>query len=100
VSNEDNNRAALSVANLESDIKHESVEEKQTLPFNSRVNIRVTSYRNRGRGPDGLSVRAFLDGLVRIGILAADSTKGFNEVTFKSIISKEENTVIEITEAF
>ena len=100
MSNEDNNRAALSVANLESDIKHESVEEKQTLPFNSRVNIRVTSYRNRNHDPEGVSVKAVLDGLVRIGILAADSTKEGNEVTFKSIISKEEKTIIEITEAF
>ena len=76
----------------------EQMATKETKRSNTLVNIRVISYRKRKHDPDGVSVKAVLDGIVRRGILADDSTDQINEVTFKSIISKEEKTIIEIEE--
>lgn len=64
--------------------------------LDSRVNITVTSYRKRKHDPDGISVKAVLDGIVRAGLLPDDSCKEVESITFKSIISKEEKTIIEI----
>ena len=97
--NESSNNPTLSAANMESDISNEPVGAKTTKGFNTRVNIRVISYRKYKHDPDGISVKAVLDGITRVGILADDSTKEVKEITFKSIICKkdeEEKTVIEI----
>lgn len=77
------------------------VAEKNVEGFNSLVNIAVTSYRRRKHDPDGISVKAVLDGLVRRKILLDDSTSEVNKVSLQSIIIKkdeEERTIIEITE--
>ena len=74
-------------------------EEAQGL--DTRVNIRVISYRKRKHDPDGVSVKAVLDGLVRSGILRDDSTEEIKSVTFESRKcpkGQEETTVIEITQ--
>ena len=62
------------------------------------VNIRVISYRKLRHDPDGISAKAVIDGLVHAGILADDTSEQVKKVTFESRKSKEEKTVIEITE--
>ena len=71
---------------------------KETKGSDSRVNIKVTSYRKRKHDPDGVSAKYVIDGLVRRGVLSDDSTQEIRQVTFKSIISDEEKTIIEITD--
>ena len=88
---------AFPIADLESPPSNASVAKEKAKGLDSRVAITVTSYRKRVHDPDGISVKAVLDGIVRAGLLPDDSTKYVKEVTFKSIISKEEKTVIEIT---
>jgi Holliday junction resolvase RusA-like endonuclease len=97
--NESDNRITLPTPHLESDSKHEPLSERANGYFNSLVNIRVISYRRLNHDPDGVSVKAVMDGIVRAGILADDSAKQVKKVTFESIISKEEKTIIEIEDA-
>lgn len=72
---------------------------KKTQRNDARYRITVTSYRARRHDPDGVSVKGILDGLVQRGILPDDSTKEISQVTFKSYISKEVKTIIEIEAA-
>lgn len=64
----------------------------------TRVRIRVKSYQKRKHDPDNVSIKFFLDGLVRRGVLQDDSCAEIQEITFESHISKEEKTIIEITQ--
>lgn len=93
---EGNNRATLPASDLEPASSHAPVAAHETPAFNSPVNIRVTSYRKLNHDPDGISAKAVLDGVVAAGILTDDSAKQVESITFKSIKSKEEKTVIEI----
>ena len=96
------NRTALPVADVEQDISNAPMAKEDVAGFNSLVNIRVTSYRKRKHDPDGISVKAVLDGLVRRKILVDDSTSEVNKVSFQSIIVKKgepEKTIIVITDA-
>jgi len=95
---ESNNNATVPIANVEQNIGNAPVAEKDATGFDSLVNIHVISYRKLKHDPDGVSVKAVLDGIVRAGILADDSTEQVKSITFESIKSKEEKTVIEITE--
>ena len=95
---EDNNRATLPAANVESNIGDEPLGKKEFKGFNSRVDITVTSYRKREHDTDGISAKAVLDGLVQCKILRNDSTKEVRSILFKSEISKEEKTIIELVE--
>lgn len=94
--NENNNRTTLPTANVEQNVGDAPVGEEEAERFDSLVNIRVISYRKRTHDPDGVSVKAVLDGIIRRGILADDSTEQVKSITFESVISKEEKTVIEI----
>lgn len=96
--NEDNNRTTVSTSNVEQNTGYEPLGKKEIKGFDSLVTITVTSYRKLKHDPDGISVKAVLDGLVRAGILADDSTKYVKEVRLKSIKSKEEKTIIEISD--
>jgi len=93
---ESNNRIDLSFADLEQNFGHEPMGKKEAKGFDTRVNIKVISYRKRTHDPDGISVKAVLDGITRRGILTDDSTKQVKSITFESIQSKEEKTIIEI----
>lgn len=91
--------SAVSSANMEQNISNESLAEKETQGLDSRFNIVITSYRKRKHDPDGISVKAVLDGLVRRGILTDDSTSEINKITFTSKICRKgekEQTVIEL----
>jgi len=94
--NETNNRATLPAAPMESNPCHEPVAEKEVARFNSPVRIVVTSYRKYPHDTDGCSVKAVLDGLTRSGILASDTSEFVKEITFKSVKSDIEKTIIEI----
>ncbi len=96
--NEDKNRVTISTANMEQNSSHAPVAKKDFAGFDSLVNIKVISYRKLKHDPDGVSVKAVLDGIVRAGLLPDDSTEQVKSITFESIKSKEEKTVIEITD--
>ena len=95
--NEDPNRTAVPATDMEPHTGDESLAAEKAPRLDSRVNIHVTSYRKRKHDPDGVSVKAVLDGLVRRGLLADDSTEEIRLVTFESIKSTEEKTIIVIT---
>lgn len=92
----DKNRTASPAADMESDISHAPSPEKTLAPQDPRVDIYVRSYRRLNSDPDGVSVKAALDGIVGIGILPDDSSKQVKSVTFETVKSKEEKTIIEI----
>ncbi len=94
---ESNDRATIPSANLEQASDHELLAEETMPRFDSPVHIRVISYRKRNTDPDGISVKAVLDGLVRAELLADDSAKQVKSITFENRASKEERTIIEIT---
>ena len=83
---------------MEQNITNEPLGEKKIKRFDSPVTITVISYRKRDHDTDGVSVKAVLDGIVKSGLLTDDSSKQVKEVIFKSIKSKEEKTIIEITD--
>ena len=97
--NEDSHRIAVSASDVEQDIGYATFSTNVTPSFDTPVSIRVISYRTRITDPDGISVKAVLDGLVHAGILADDSAKQIKEVTFENrkVKAKEpEKTIIEI----
>ena len=95
---EDNNRIAISASDVESNTRNASLGEKKIKRLATRCNIRVYSYRATKHDPDGISVKAVLDGLTRSGVLQDDSTEQVKSITFESRKCKkgEEKTIIEI----
>ena len=81
---------------MEPNHRNESLAADEVAPLDTRLHIRVISYRKRRHDPEGVSVKAVLDGLVRIGLLPDDSTDYIAEITFESRIAKEEKTLIQI----
>jgi len=81
---------------MESNPRDAALSTNGTPSFDTPVAIRVISYRRLNHDPDGVSVKAVLDGLVHAGVLADDSSKQVTQVTFESRKSKDERTVIEI----
>lgn len=94
--NENSNCPPLPFADMEPDTGNASLGAEETSGPDTRVNIRVISYRKLRHDPDGISVKAVLDGLVRRGIFTDDSTEQIKSITFESKKSKEEKTIIEI----
>ena len=95
----DTHRIALSSSDLEQAAGNESLAEKKATGLDTRFNITVISYRKRKHDPDGISVKACLDGLVRAGLLQDDSTEEINKVTFESRKCEkgdDEATIIEL----
>ena len=97
--NESGNRTAVPIANMESTDANAAFSADEDTAFNTPVNIHVISYRARNHDPDGVSVKAVLDGIVAAGILADDSSKQIKKITFEGRKSKEEKTIIEIEDA-
>jgi len=83
---------------MESNTRNEPMAAKKASRFASPVRIRITSYRKYTHDTDGCSVKAVLDGLTRCGILASDASDFVKEITFESVKSADERTVIEISE--
>lgn len=95
--NENNHRASLPATHLEPHTGDAPTPTEKAERLDTRVNIRVISYRKRRHDPDGVSAKAVLDGLVQRGILPEDSCEEVKKITFESHIAKEEKTIIEIT---
>ena len=90
---------ADSAANVEPITSDESIRKSRSPAFDTRVDIRVVSYRTRLADADGISAKAAIDGLVHAGIIKDDSTKEVREVTYSQIKVKnkeDEKTVIQI----
>jgi len=95
----DKNNPTLPPTNMEPDTGYEPLAKEKATGLDPRLDITVISYRRRNHDPDGISIKAALDGIVRAGLLRDDSTKEIRKITYKSIITKgEEKTVIEIDE--
>ena len=94
--NDNDNRVAVSASHVEPSATGEALHQDEYPSFNTPVNIKVISYRKYKHDTDGVSVKAVLDGLVAVGILAGDTSEHVKEVTFESRKSKDESTLIVI----
>lgn len=92
------NRTPVPATPVEPDTGHEPLGAEEAPGSDTRIDIRVISYRAHLHDPDGVSVKAVLDGLVRRGVLPDDSSKEVRSVSFESVKASEEKTVIEIME--
>lgn len=93
------NRAAGEDADMERTASDESFHAGKGAAFNAPVGIRVTHYRCRLADPDGLSIKAALDGIVHCGLLPDDSAKEITEIRHfqhKVKNAEDERTEIEI----
>lgn len=95
---ETDDRAAISTANVEPNSRHAPMGKEAIARFTAPVHIRVISYRKHRHDTDGISAKAVIDGLVRIGVIADDASEFVKEITFESRKSSEEKTEIVITE--
>lgn len=98
---EDNPTLTDTLAYVESYLSDAALPEDKFAEEDSRVSIHVRSYRRLNCDPEGISVKAALDGVVERGILADDSSKQVKAVTFENITGcgkDEEQTLIIITE--
>jgi len=92
------NCTACSDAYLEQDTRCGDISEDGDKEDDTRYDILVKSYRKRKHDPDGISIKAVLDGCVREKILQDDSWDEIRQITFRSIRCKKdqgEETVIE-----
>jgi len=89
-------RIADTYAVLESAFSHESLGAQKVPRFNTPVRLVCHHVRKRLLDPDNLSVKAFIDGIVKAGILADDTAKQIKSITHTQEKGKEEKTVITI----
>ena len=87
---------AVSTTDLEPTPSHESLAAGKGDGVHSRVRIHIHSRRRRLADPDGISAKAAIDGLTAGGILADDSAKFVEEVSFSQEVGEDEETVITI----
>ena len=95
------NRRAGKNADLERSFGDEPLSPCKGQAFTASVSIAVHHYRCRLADPDGLSIKAALDGIVHCGLLRDDSAKEITEIRHfqhKVKNADEERTVITITE--
>lgn len=83
-------------ADLESYLSNAALPADKFEEETSRVSIHVRSFRRLNADPEGVSVKAALDGVVERGILADDSSKQVKAITFENITgcSKEEERTL------
>lgn len=100
MASESNHRVGISAPNMEQASGNGPLATKELPRFTSPVHINVISYRKRATDPDGVSVKAVIDGIVAAGILADDSPKQVASIRFENRKANgEEKTVIEIEDA-
>ena len=90
---------ADSASNVEQAASDEPIQAGRHPAFDTRVDLRVVSYRTRLADADGISAKAAIDGLVHAGVIRDDSPKEVREVSYAQIKVKnkeEEKTVIQI----
>ena len=90
------NRAAVPVANVESDTVYASKAKDSPDQVYSRVRIKVHSKRRRLADPDGISAKAVIDGLRGGGLLPDDSARYVESVESSQEKAKTEETIIEV----
>ena len=91
--------ARIPITNMEPGAGNESLAKEKAPRFNTPVNIHVHSYRYRLADADGICCKYAIDGLIHAGILADDSPKEVEKVSYSQTKIKrpaEEKTVIQI----
>jgi len=101
--NEESNSSGLTNTNadLESYLSNAALPKDKFEKETSRVSIHVRSFRRLNADPEGISIKAALDGIVERGILADDSSKQVKACTvenFTGCSKEEERTLVIITE--
>lgn len=92
-----NDNTPLPAPDLERPSGNEQMEEDESPAPDTRACISVHSVRKRLADPDGISAKAAIDGLVKAGILADDSTLYIKEVSYtQTKTTGSEYTIIEI----
>jgi hypothetical protein len=94
-----NNNTSVSTANLEQAVWRQSLGTKEYPRFDSQVDIHIRSLRHRLADTDGISEKAAIDGIVKIGILGDDSYKEIRKISQsqeKTSKKKDEKTIITI----
>lgn|GEM_PF-1581171 len=91
------NRVAVSPADLERLACHESMATGQGAPLDTPCRLRVICHRKRLADYDGISCKALTDGLVRSGVLVADSAQAVvQSPEILQIKDREEQTIVEV----
>ena len=88
-------------AYLEPDTGNEVARANEVKTFTQTVHLDFVHYRHRLADPDGLSVKAVIDGIVEAGLLANDTAEEIESITHRQVKiprSEEENTVLTIEE--
>lgn len=88
-------------SNMEPDTGHAPLGTEKVTRFTSPCRIHVHSIRKRLADPDGVSIKAAIDGLVHAGVLEDDSAKYVKGVSYsqeKAVRGEEEQTIITIEE--
>ena len=93
-----NNCVTRATANLESYFRVTLLGQKKVKRFTSPVCISIYSIRKRLVDTDGISAKAVIDGIVKVGLLEDDSPKYVQEVRYSQEKGTEEKTVITIRE--
>ena len=94
-------RDTSSASNMEQIDRNESVATEKDAGFNTQVCIHIHSIRYRLADVDGISAKAAIDGIVKAGILANDTTKEIREIKYTQELVRKpagEKTVITIVE--
>jgi hypothetical protein len=94
LSNENN--ITIPASDMEPDLHHAPLAEKEAKGHDTRLSIHVHSVRKRLADADGISAKAAIDGLVLAGILPDDSPKYVKEVRYSQEKGEPEETIIEI----
>jgi hypothetical protein len=97
----DNHNDPGETSDVELPASCQSLAASKGAAFVAQVDITIVHYRSRLADPDGISIKAAIDGLVMCGILKDDSAKEVREIRQRQVKVKnadEEKTEIVITE--
>ena len=64
--------------------------------MDTRCSIRIHSKRTKLADTDGISCKAFVDGLRKAGVFVDDGTDYIKEISFTQELAKEDETIIDI----
>lgn len=90
------NHNSVANADLEQDFGNAAFRANETARITAPCRLHFHHVRKRLADIDGLSVKAVIDGLVRIGILADDSPEFVKEITHSQSQGHPEKTIIQI----
>lgn len=93
---QNNDRAAVSVAYLESNSSHAAKSADAGKEGHPRYRIKIHSKRRRLTDSDGVSGKWAVDGLVAGGIIPDDSPEWVESVTFSQELSEHEETILTV----